>query len=155
MSARNKRAVGSESAPMGNGPRAFWTFLMSTLVAPFLAAVVILLASIIAGRIGRGPASLLALDQAGQLAWAAQKAVEAYVWCAIPAAISGAIAAAVVYARGTLPWLAAATIAAVVGSAVAFTAGGMLAQHITPIALIAAVVGIATQALIKRGGILS
>lgn len=53
------------------GERALWTFLLITLVAPFLAALVILLGSVISGFVGRGPASLLALDRAGQLGWAA------------------------------------------------------------------------------------
>lgn len=140
---------------ISNGQRAFWTFLASTLIAPFIAAVIILLASLVAGAIGRGPQSLITLDPAGQLGWAALKAVEAYVWSAIPAALSGAIGASVVLVRGGLPWLAAAAIAAVAASALASLAGGMLAQHITPIALIAAVSGIATRELLVRGRILS
>ena len=141
---------------VSNGQRALWTFLGSTLVAPFLAAIVILLASLVSGFvIGRGPASLLALDPAGKLAWSATKAVETYVWCAIPAGASGAIAAAVVYATGSLPWLAAASIAAIVSSGFALLAGGMLAAHITPIAFIAATVGIGLQWLLKKGRILT
>jgi uncharacterized protein YhhL (DUF1145 family) len=69
--------IKTETAPSGStAERAFWTFLMITLVAPFLAAVVIFLASGIAALVGRGPASLLALDRPAQFAWAAQKAVE-------------------------------------------------------------------------------
>ena len=137
-----------------NGQRALWTFLLCTLVAPFLAAVVILLGSLISGLVGRGPASLLALDQAGQLAWAAQKAVETYVWSALPAGIGGAILAAIVYLRGTAPWLAGAKVGAVVVSVMSALAGGMLAQHLTPIAFIGAVTGIAMCALLKRAGIM-
>lgn len=142
------------TTPVSNGQRAFWTFLIATLVAPFLAAVVILISSLIAGAIGRGPASLLALEPAQKLAWAAQKAVETYVWSAIPAAISGAIAAGIVYFSGTLPWLAAASVAAVVASALAALAGGMLAQHITPVAFIAAITGILTQRILIRGSVI-
>lgn len=140
---------------VSNGQRAFWTFLFSTLVAPFLAAVIILVSSLVAGAIGRGPASLLALDPAGKLAWSAQKAVETYVWAALPAGVAGLIAALVVLMTGRLPWLVAATVAAVAATILAALAGGMLAQHITPIALIAAVAGIGTRALLVRGGILA
>ncbi len=141
---------------ISDGQRALWTFLGATLVAPFLAAVVIFLASLLFGFVlGRGPSSLLALDPAGKLAWSATKAVETYVWCAIPAGISGAIAAGVVYATGKLHWLAAASIAAIVASAVAAFSGGMLATHITPIAFIAATVAIVLQLLLRRARILT
>lgn len=146
----------AEQAPaVPNCQRALWTFLISTLAAPFLAAVIILLASIISGRIGRGPASLLALDFAGQMAWSAQKAVETYVWSALPAGIAGAGAAGIVYARGTVSWLWAASLAAVVASVLAFLAGGMFAQHVTPIAFIAAITGIAMRFVLKRGRIIT
>ena len=138
---------------MSKGQRALWTFLMCTLVAPFLAAVIILLASVISGYVGRGPASLLALDRAGQLAWAAQKAVETYVWSALPAGIGGAVLAAIVYVRGAAHWLVGATIGAVTVSVMSLFAGGMLAQHLTPIAFIGALAGVAICAILKRAGI--
>ena len=59
----------AQPRPRGtSGERALWTLLLITLVAPALAALVIFLSSVIAGLVGRGPASLLALDQAGQFA---------------------------------------------------------------------------------------
>lgn len=140
---------------VSNAERALWTFLMCTLVAPMLAAVVILLASIVSGLIGRGPASLLALDRAGQFAWAAQKAIETYVWSAIPAGIGGAILAAIVYVRGTVPWLAGATAGAVVVSVLAVLAGGMMAQHLTPMAFIGAAVGALMVYVIKKARIIN
>ena len=130
--------------------RALWTFLLITLAAPFLAALVILLGSVISGFVGRGPASLLALDRAGQLGWAAQKALETYVWSAVPAAISGAIVAAVVYARGTVHWLAGASAGAIIASIAAVLAGGMMQQHLTPIAFIGALVGAFMIHLLRR-----
>lgn len=140
---------------VSNAECALWTFLMCTLVAPLLAAVVILLASIVSGLIGRGPASLLALDRAGQFAWAAQKAIETYVWSAIPAGIGGAILAAIVYVRGTVPWLAGATAGAVVVSVLAVLAGGMMAQHLTPMAFIGAAVGALMVYVIKKARIIN
>ncbi len=135
--------------------RAFWTFLMVTLVAPFLAAFVIFLASMIAALVGRGPASLLALDRPGQLAWAAQKAVETYVWGALPAGLGGAVMAGIVYVRGTAHWLVAATLGAVPVSLMALMAGGMLQQHLSMIAFIGALAGIAMWAILRRARLLT
>ena len=139
---------------VSNGERALWTFLMCTLVAPFLAALVIFLASVISGYVGRGPASLLALDRAGQLGWAAQKAIETYVWSAIPAGLGGAGLALAVYLRGSVHWLAGATAGAVIVSILAVLAGGMMAQHLTPMAFIGAAIGALMIYLLKRGRIL-
>ena len=132
------------------GERALWTFLLITLVAPFLAALVILLGSVISGFVGRGPASLLALDRAGQLGWAAQKALETYVWSAVPAAIAGAIVAAFVYSRGTVHWLLGASTGAIIASIAAVLAGGMMQQHLTPIAFIGALTGAVMVYLLRR-----
>ena len=140
--------------PTTNGERALWTFLMITLVAPFLAAVVILLGSVISGLVGRGPPSLLALDQAGQLGWAAQKAVETYVWSAIPAGICGAILAAIIYSRGSAHWLVGASLGAIIVSVMAVLAGGMMLQHLTPMAFIGAGIGSFMIHLLKRTRIL-
>ena len=127
--------------PVSNRQRALWSFLLITLVAPFVAALVIFLASVMSGAIGRGPPSLLALDRAGQLAWAAEKAVAAYVWSAIPAGIGGAVIAVLVAMRRSVNWLTGAIAGAVVVSVLAAMAGGMFAQHIAPMAFIGAGVG--------------
>ena len=162
MTARDKPKLTSGKAmadmrPEGvtNAQRALWTFLGCTLAAPFLAAVVIFLASLIAGLAGRGPASLLALDQAGRLALAADKAVGAYVWSAVPGGISGAILAAIVYVRGTAPWLAAVTIGGITVSVLAVLAGGMFQQHLAPMAFIGAIVGCTMWTLLRRAGIMT
>lgn len=148
MTGRLKRSNGT------NGERALWAFLMITLVAPFLAALVIFLGSIVSGLIGRGPPSLLALDRAGQLAWAAQKALETYVWSALPAGICGATMAGIAYTRGTAHWLVGASLGAVVVSVMALLAGGMMQQHLTPMAFIGAAVGTAMIFALKKMRIL-
>jgi hypothetical protein len=143
-----------KSVGTSNTERAFWSFLMITLVAPFLAAIVIFLASISFGWFGRGPASLLALDQWGQLGWAAQKAVETYVWSAMPAGLGAAFLALIVYVRGSAHWLVGVTLGAVAASVMAFLGGGMLQQHLTPMAFIGALVGLAMIYLLKRARII-
>jgi len=142
------KAPKAQSASFGE--RALWTFLMITLVAPFLAALIIFLSSVISGLVGRGPASLLALDQAGQLAWAAQKAGEAYLWSAIPAGICGAIMAGIVYFQGTAHWLVGASLGAIVVSVLAVLAGGQMQQHLSPMAFIGAICGVGMIAILRR-----
>lgn len=146
--------LNKKSGAGSNRERAFWAFLMVTLVAPFITAVVIFASSVVSGWIGRGPASLLALDQAGQLAWAAQKAVETYVWSALPAGIAAAILATIVFVRGSAHWLVGATLGSVITSIMAFAAGGMMQQHLTPMAFIGALVGLFMIYLLNRARIL-
>lgn len=134
--------------------RAIYTFFLITLVAPALAALLIFAASVISGLIGRGPASLLALDTVGQFKWAAQKALETYVWSAIPAGIAGLIISVTVYVRGSVHWLAGASAGAVVVSIMSVLTGGMMQQHLTPMAFIGALVGAVMIYLLKRTRIL-
>ena len=134
--------------------RAIYTFFLITLVAPALAALVIFVAPVISGLVGRGPASLLALDTAGQFKWAAQKALETYFWSALPAGIAGLMIAATVYVRGSVHWLAGASVGAIVVSIMSVLAGGMMQQHLTPMAFIGALVGTVMIYLLKRTRIL-
>lgn len=136
------------------GERALWTFILITLVAPFLAALIIFVSSMIAGLIGRGPSSLLALDQAGRLGWASQKAVETYVWSAMPAGICGAIMAAIVYNAGTAHWLVGASLGAIAVSVLAVFAGGQMLQHLTPMAFIGAAAGVVMIFILRRAKII-
>ena len=136
-----------------NGQRAFWTFLITTLAAPFFGALIVLFLSVVAGALGKGPDSLRVLDQSGQLAWAAEKAAATFVWGAMPAAIAGAALAGLVMMRGMFGWLEAAVAGAVAVSIDAFLTGGMVLQHLAPVAVIGATVGVAMWAVFTRAGI--
>ena len=138
---------------ISNSQRAFWTFLITTLAAPFFGALIVLLLSVVAGALGKGPDSLRALDQSGQLAWAAEKAAATFVWSAIPAAVAGAALAVWLLTRGAFGWLEAAIAGAVAVSIDAFLTGGMVLQHLAPIAFIGASVGVAMWAVLTRAGI--
>lgn len=144
-------------APSGGTPgqRALWSFLMITLVAPFLSAVIVFLSGVAAGLAGRGPASLLALDRAGQLAWSAEHALGAYVWSAWPAALSAAVVAALVMTGRSVHWLLGAVLGAVSGTLFAVLAGGLIAQHAGPIALIGALAGIGMRTILARAQLLT
>jgi hypothetical protein len=80
-------------------------------------------------------------------------ALTTYVWGAIPAGIAGAMAAAWLSLRGDLPWLVAAVASAVAATIAAVVTGGMMAQHVTPIAGIAAMSGCAVWLVLRRAGI--
>jgi hypothetical protein len=139
---------------VSTGQRSLWTFLMATLVGPFLAALVILMLTLAAGLFGFGPPSLRDLKP-GQLApLAAVRALDAFFWSAFPAAIAGAVCAAWFSLRGALPWLVAACAAAIAATVVAAVAGGVARDHITPIAFIAACVAIGCWLILKRAGII-
>ena len=138
---------------ISNGQRAFWTFLIMTLAAPFFGALIVFLLAVAAGALGMGPQSLRALDSAAQLAWGAEKAVATFVWSAIPAAVAGAALAGLLAMRGTFGWLEAAVAGAVTVAIGAFLTGGMVLQHLAPIAFIGGSVGVAMWAVFTRAGI--
>lgn len=136
------------------GQRALWTFLFHTLIGPFFAAFIILLLTLGAGAIGRGPQSLQGLDLHGLFSVAGAWAVTSYVWSALPAGVTGAVMALLTYLRGSYHWLAAATAAAVAATVFAVQSGGTAAQHAWAIAFIAAIVAIACRAVLVTGKII-
>lgn len=140
---------------VGNAQRAFWSFLITTLAAPFLGGLLVLILSVVSGALDKGPESLKALDAAGQFAWAAEKAIATFVWSAIPAAVAATVLAIAVYLRGTYSWLMAAITGSAVVAAGAFFTGGIVAQHGAPVAFIGGIVGIVMWAVLRRAGILS
>jgi hypothetical protein len=130
--------------------RALWRFLLVTLVAPFLAALVVLLATAAGLLAGIGEAALLPPFKR-----AVFSAVSTYVWGAIPSAAAGAGLAACVAWRGTVPWLAAAIAGVVAFWLAAVLSGAVPPAYITPGALLAGAVGIACHGILARAGVLS
>lgn len=129
---------------------ALWTFLIATLIGPAIAAVILFTLNATAAVFSFGPASLRGLTGADVFTVAAQRALEAYVWSAIPAAAAGAFAAAWVAQRGTLPWLAAVCLAAASGTIAATLAGPVAQQHLSAIAFIAACAGLACWHILRQ-----
>jgi hypothetical protein len=127
---------------------------MGVLVGPFLAAGVILVLTVLAATFGFGPPSLKALKPGELGPLAAQRALDAYLWCAMPAAVAGAVCAAWLSVKDDLPWLVAASAGAVAATIGAVIAGGIARDHVTPIAFIAAAVAILCWLILKRAGII-
>ena len=125
-----------------NASRALWTFVFSTLVGPFFAALILAAIYLVSGALGLGPPSIKALKSGELLPLAAQRGIEGYVWSAIPAGLAGAALAALVYLRGHFHWLAGSVAAAVAATLMAVLTGGQATIHVTAIALIAAVTAI-------------
>ncbi len=138
---------GNEVTP---AQRALWTFLLVTLVAPFLASLVVFLATSIGLLTGIGEAA-----QLPPLKRAAYSAVSTYVWGAIPSAAAGAALAAGVAWRGSVPWLAAAIAGVAAFWIAAVLSGAVPPAYITPGALLAGAVGVACHGILARAGVLS
>ena len=148
--------------PMSSGQRGFWTFLFFTLVGPFFATIGVVIALPILISVQAGP---FAGDSYGILgtrevtppqlvSFVAMTAVRAYVWSAIPAAITGLIYAIVV-ARGMYSgWGVVGSIGVfgfMLGAiAMPIAHGGLLAF----IAVFAGFVAIGCRAVAVRAGVL-
>jgi hypothetical protein len=88
-----------------NAQRALWTFLIYALAAPFIAALIIVVAIAFARAVGIPslvPGSVGGVGEAG---------LAAFVWSALPSVVTALILAIVVWRSGTLPWIAAAAVA--------------------------------------------
>jgi hypothetical protein len=140
---------------IGPGQRGLWTFLGATLVGPFFGALILLVLTIAAGLGGFGPGSIKRATADGQLlSLAAVRGIEAYVWGAFPAAVAGAMAAAWLSLKGTLPWLVAVCSSAVATTIAAVVAGGVARDHVTALAFIAALAALAVWAALRRAAVI-
>ena len=148
--------------PMSSMQRGFWTFLFFTLIGPFLAAIGVVIALPILISMQAGPFAganygiLGASEVTPQqlVSFVAMSAVRAYVWSAIPAAVTGLVYAIVV-ARGMYSGWGVVGSVGVFGFMVAaiampFPHGGLLAF----IAVFAGFVAIGCRAVAVRAGVL-
>lgn len=148
--------------PMSSMQRGFWTFLFFTLIGPFLAAIGVAIALPILISMQAGPFAgpnygILATNDvtpSNLATFTAITAVRAYVWSAIPAAVTGLVYAVVV-ARGMYSgWGVVGSIGVfgfmVAAIAMPFPHGGMLAF----IAVFAGFVAIGCRAVAVRAGVL-
>jgi hypothetical protein len=132
---------------ISNLQRALWTFLLFTLVAPFFAAVLVVLAVALARAFGVPlPAAAVPLGVV---------AVHAYVWSAIPAALAGVAMAALAARSAGFGWLPAAA-AGVLAFAAAFVLMPFAHGSALPaLAFLAGVVAIGVRMALLRGRIIT
>lgn len=135
---------------ISNGQRALWSFLIATLVGPFFAALIVALLTLAAGALQMGPPSLKGIAMTDVGARAAGWALQSYVWAALPAGLAGAAIAAWFSLKGTAPWLG------VVAFGIASVAvPGLLPNHGTALAFIAALSSLGVWAVLARARILA
>lgn len=103
------------SHQVGNGQRAFWTFLFYTLCGPFFAALAFALAVLLAPPLKLGPLLPTDLPPFGEAV------AGVFVWAAVPAALAAIGLIPMVLRRGRFGWIEAAA-AGVIG----FAAGAAL-----------------------------
>jgi hypothetical protein len=137
-----------------NGQRAVWTFLFYTLISPFLAALVVL-AMVMGGSLFGVQSMDVGGVQMTPTRAALPAAVNAYVWAALPAGLTGAALAALVSLRGTFGWLEAAAAGAVSMTVVAYITKGLSPDALVLAAFIAACTAVACRGVLQRARIVS
>lgn len=148
---------------MSRNQRALWTFLFYTLIGPFLGALVSVLGSPVLMwanmapfratdhppyDLGNVPSMDSLMPMLGQIA------IQSYVWCAIPAALTAITLLPHIWRKGTVGWIEPAVGGALCLAAVTvlfrFDHGGLLAY----MCFAAAVVAVFCWAVLRRAGVL-
>lgn len=140
---------------ISNGQRALWSFLIATLVGPFFAALIVALLTLAAGALQMGPPSLKGIAMTDVGARAAGWALQSYVWAALPSGLAGAAIAAWVSLKGTAPWLGVVAIGVVAFGIASVAVPGLLPNHGTALAFIAALSSLGVWAVLARARILA
>lgn len=144
----------AKTTETSNGQRAFWTFLITTLVGPFFAALIVALLTLASGALQMGPPSLKGIPFADVGARAGSWALQTYVWAAMPAASAGAALAAYVTLKGVLPWLAAVVAGVASFGLASVLMPGLLPNHGTALAVIAGLSGLGVWLVLRRARII-
>lgn len=132
---------------VGNGQRALWMVLMTSLAAPFFAGLVVVALALL------GPLTGYLLP-AARGAGLGEVAVSAYIWSTLPATVAAIGLSPFVLQHGSYSWLAAA-VAGVLG----FAAGAIIfpfpSDGALPfLAFLAGLIAIGMRALLISGGLL-
>lgn len=133
---------------IGNGQRAFWTFLFYTLCGPFFAALAYAAIAILAPPLKLGallPASLPPLGEA---------VLNVFVWGALPAALAAIGLAPMVLRRGTFGWVVAAAAGVIAFAAATAIAPFESHDALPAMAFLAGLVSMAVRAVLLAAGIL-
>jgi hypothetical protein len=141
--------VSSDDSRIGNGQRAFWTFLFYTLCGPFFAALGYAAFALLAPPLRLGallPAGLPPLGEA---------VAGVFVWSALPAALAALGVVPLVLKRGTFGWVIAAA-AGVIAFAAATAIAPFPHQNALPaLAFTAGLVSLAVRQVLLSAKILA
>lgn len=126
------------SDEVGNGQRAFWTFLFFTLCGPFFAALACAAAMILAPPLKLGALLPDGLPPLGEAV------ASVFVWSALPAALAALGLVPMVWRRGTFGWIEAAA-----AGVIAFATATVIApfQHDVALAVPAFLAGLIALAV--------
>ena len=136
------------AAEIGNGQRAFWTFLFFTLCGPFFAALAYAAVMILAPPLKLGALLPVGSPPLGEAV------ASVFVWSALPAALAALGVMPMVFRRGAFGWVVAAA-----AGVIAFAAATAIApiQHevtLAVLAFFAGLIALAVRYVLLAAGIL-
>lgn len=134
---------------MANAQRALWTFLIYALLAPFFAALAVVI--VIAGATAFRLAALLP----GNVPSMGQAAIATFVWSALPAVATGLVLAGVTLRSGAFGWMSAAAVAVIAFAAASLLLPFGLEDARPYLAFLAGLVAVAVRAALVRVGIIA
>jgi hypothetical protein len=134
---------------MGNAQRALWTFLIYALLAPFFAALAVVI--VIAGAAAFGLADVLPGGQQPL----GHAVIATFVWSGLPAVATGIVLAGVMLRSGGFGWMLAAAVAVIAFAAASLLLAFGLEDARPYLAFLAGLVAVAVRAVLVRVGIIA
>ncbi len=134
---------------VSNAQRALWTFLIYSLVAPFFAALAVVIFVALARSLGVAslvPDAVPGMGVAG---------ISVFVWSALPATLTAVVLAVVVWRTGGLSWMAAAIVAVIAFAAAALLLPLELHDARPYLAFLAGIVSIAVRQVLIQADIIT
>lgn len=134
---------------VSNAQRALWTFLIYSLVAPFFAALAVVIFVALARSLGVAslvPEAVPGMGVAG---------ISVFVWSALPATLTAVVLAVVVWRTGGLSWMAAAIVAVIAFAAAALLLPLELHDARPYLAFLAGIVSIAVRQVLIQADIIA
>ena len=134
---------------VSNAQRALWTFLIYSLVAPFFAALAVVIFVALARSLGVAslvPEAVPGMGVAG---------ISVFVWSALPATLTAVVLAVVVWRTGGLSWMAAAIVAVIAFAAAARLLPLELHDARPYLAFLAGIVSIAVRQVLIQADIIT
>lgn len=129
---------------MAPSQRALWTFLFYALVAPFFAALAVVLIVALASGLGWSVPLSPTIGEA---------AIGAFVWSALPAVATGLVLAAFVLRYGGFSWISAAVVATIAFALATLVTPFGLEEARPYLAFLAGLVAVAVHRLLLTVGI--
>lgn len=138
----------ASSQEVGNGQRAFWTFLFYTLCGPFFAALAYAAFAILAPPLQLGALLPPGTPPLGEAVAAI------FVWSALPAALTALAVIPIVVRRGTYGWVIAAAAGVIAFAAAVAIAPFDHRDALPALAFAAGLISLAVRSVLLTAGII-